>query len=490
MAAKTRDHLTDQLFKAILSLKSEEQCSNFFEDICTISELKSMAQRLEVARMLDAGCIYEEIVEKTGASTATISRVKRCLVYGADGYNSIMPLLRKTSTMLNNKALQVPYGTRDVLPGEAGARRIIENKLASTFKAWGYDEVVTPTFEYLDTFAAAGQLSDSSFKFFDRRNNILLLRSDMTTPLARLVATRLNEGPAVKRLFYLANLFRYEETQAGRQCEFNQAGVEMMGAAGPSADAEMLALAVASLQAAGLNDFVISVGQIDFINGLIEAAEVTELQAQELKRCLIEHDVVRLEALADGSRMSPEQKDLFKELPFLHGGLELLDKVEACGLNNKSSKAVQDLREIYALAEVYGAAGYLRFDLGLLRDLDYYTGMLFEGYAEDMGFPIIGGGRYDTMMENFGRSCPATGFAIGIDRIMLILSRRRQLDNISSWDVLVAWQAGCLPQAIAQCMRLRRSGKTVKLAAEPFNQSEAVDAQRANACDTLLYIED
>ena len=168
----------------------------------------------------------------------------------------------------------------------------------------------------------------------------------MTTPLARLVATRLNEGPAVKRLFYLANLFRYEETQAGRQCEFNQAGVEMMGAAGPSADAEMLALAVASLQAAGLNDFVISVGQIDFINGLIEAAEVTELQAQELKRCLIEHDVVRLEALADGSRMSPEQKDLFKELPFLHGGLELLDKVEACGLNNKSSKAVQDLREM------------------------------------------------------------------------------------------------------------------------------------------------
>ena len=93
MAAKTRDHLTDQLFKAILSLKSEEQCSNFFEDICTISELKSMAQRLEVARMLDAGCIYEEIVEKTGASTATISRVKRCLVYGADGYKIVIERL-------------------------------------------------------------------------------------------------------------------------------------------------------------------------------------------------------------------------------------------------------------------------------------------------------------------------------------------------------------------------------------------------------------
>lgn len=392
--------------------------------------------------------------------------------------------------MPNNKTLQVPYGTRDVLPGEAGARRIIENKIAATFKAWGYDEVVTPTFEYLDTFTAAGQTSDSSFKLFDRRNNTLVLRSDMTTPLARLVATRLNEGPTVKRLFYLANLFRYEEAQTGRQCEFNQAGVELMGAAGPSADAEMLALAVASLQAAGLSDFVISVGQIDFINGLIEAAEVGAEQAEELKRCLISHDVVRLEALVDASRMPEQQKTLLKELPFLHGGLELLDKVAACGLNDKSAQAVQDLREIYALAAAYGTAEYLRFDLGLLRDLDYYTGMLFEGYAEDMGFPIIGGGRYDTMMENFGKSCPATGFAIGIDRVMLILSRRQQLDNVSSWDVLVGWADGKLPQAIAQGMRLRKSGKTVKLSTEPLSQKEAVEAQRANSCETLLYIED
>lgn len=392
--------------------------------------------------------------------------------------------------MPNNKALQVPYGTRDILPGEAGARRIIESKIAATFKAWGYDEVITPAFEYLDTFETAGQTSDTSFKLFDRRNNILVLRSDMTTPLARLVATRLNDGPAVKRLFYLANLFRYEETQAGRQCEFNQAGVELMGAEGPNADAEMLALAVASLQAAGLDNFVISVGQIDFINGLIEAADVTDSQARELKRCLIEHDVVSLEAMVDAGKMSNEQKALFKELPFLHGGLELLDKVAACNLNAKSAQAIQDLRRIYALADAYGAAAYLRFDLGLLRDLDYYTGMLFEGYAEDMGFPIIGGGRYDTMMENFGKSCPATGFAIGIDRIMLILSRRHRLDNVSSWDVFVAWSAGRLPQAIVQSMGLRSSGQTVKLATESMSWQEAAAEQQINGCATLLYIED
>ena len=95
MAANIHDELTDQLFKVILRLKDQEQCYKFFEDICTISELKAMAQRLEVARLLDEGCIYEDIVERTGASTATISRVKRCLVYGADGYKSVMQVLKE-----------------------------------------------------------------------------------------------------------------------------------------------------------------------------------------------------------------------------------------------------------------------------------------------------------------------------------------------------------------------------------------------------------
>lgn len=130
---------------------------------------------------------------------------------------------------------------------------------------------------------------------------------------------------------------------------------------------------------------MISVGQIDFINGLIEAAEVGAEQAEELKRCLISHDVVRLEALVDASRMPEQQKTLLKELPFLHGGLELLDKVAACGLNAKSAQAVQDLREIYALAAAYGTAEYLRFDLGLLRDLDYYTGCYLKAMPRIWG---------------------------------------------------------------------------------------------------------
>jgi ATP phosphoribosyltransferase regulatory subunit len=131
---------------------------------------------------------------------------------------------------MSKRILHVPYGTADILPGEAAARRNIKNNIGAIFNAWGYEEVETPVFEYVSTFSGGGRISDSNFKFFDRRNNILMLRTDMTAPIARLVATRLKEEAGIKRLSYQAELFRYEEAQEGRQCQFTQAGIEMMGA--------------------------------------------------------------------------------------------------------------------------------------------------------------------------------------------------------------------------------------------------------------------
>ncbi|MEF2912317.1 MAG: ATP phosphoribosyltransferase regulatory subunit, partial [Phascolarctobacterium sp.] len=171
---------------------------------------------------------------------------------------------------MTNKVYQVPYGTKDILPGEMKTRRGIENAIINVFDKWGYDEVKTPDFEYVDTFGAAGAKGD--FRFFDRSNNLLALRNDMTAPIARLTATRLQGGEKIKRLCYLANLYRYEEIQAGRQCEFEQAGVEMLGASGAAADAEVIVLAAEALQAAGLQKFAISLGHVDFINGLAEEA--------------------------------------------------------------------------------------------------------------------------------------------------------------------------------------------------------------------------
>ena len=205
MAEKIENRLTEQLCEAIASLKSEKKVADFLEDICTISEYKSLSQRFEVARLLDEGVKYEDIVARTGASTATISRVKRCLVYGKDGYEAALSNKRRGLKKrerygkMADSLLQVPYGTRDVLPGEAAARRQMEDRICGLFTLWGYDEVATPTFEYLDTFAGMGQPGAGAFKFFDRKDNILMLRTDMTTPIARMVATRMRKDTGVNR---------------------------------------------------------------------------------------------------------------------------------------------------------------------------------------------------------------------------------------------------------------------------------------------------
>ena len=337
---------------------------------------------------------------------------------------------------MTNKVYQVPYGTKDILPGEMKTRRGIENAIINIFDKWGYDEVKTPDFEYVDTFGAAGAKGD--FRFFDRSNNLLVLRNDMTAPIARLTATRLQGGEKIKRLCYLANLYRYEEIQAGRQCEFEQAGVEMLGASGAAADAEVIVLAAEALQAAGLQKFAISLGHVDFINGLAEEAGFDAAQLQQLKDCLRRHDAVGMQQMADAmENIRPEIKQLFADFLFLQGGVELLDRVAAIVTNAKCQGALNDLRKIYKLVDAYGAAGYLSFDLGLYRSLDYYTGMLFEVYLPEMGYPVAGGGRYDKMMQRFGLECPATGFAVGVDRVLLALERNGVATNNRTWDCLL-----------------------------------------------------
>ncbi len=389
---------------------------------------------------------------------------------------------------MSNKVYQVPYGTKDILPGEMKARRAVENAIADVFDKWGYDEVKTPDFEYVDTFGEAGAKGD--FRFFDRSNNLLVLRSDMTAPIARLTATRLASGERIKRLCYLANLYRYEEIQAGRQCEFEQAGVELLGASGAAADAEVIVLAAQAMQAAGIKQFAISLGHVDFIEGVAEEAGFDAAQLAQLKGYLRRHDAVAMQQMADSmENIRPEIKQLFADFLFLQGCEELLERMEQVVTNAKALGALSDLRSIYNLVKAYGAAEYLSFDLGLYRSFDYYTGMLFEIYLPEMGYPVAGGGRYDKMMQRFGLSCPATGFALGVDRVLLALERNGVAQNARSWDVLVAWSAGKLPEAIAKATALRSEGRSVKLLTEATDLQNAALAVKEYSCNSLVYVE-
>lgn len=389
---------------------------------------------------------------------------------------------------MSNKVYQVPYGTKDILPGQMKTRRSVEDAIIRVFDKWGYDEVKTPDFEYVDTFGASGTKGD--FRFFDRSNNLLVLRNDMTAPIARLTATRLQGGEKIKRLCYLANLYRYEEIQAGRQCEFEQAGVEMLGASGAAADAEVIVLAAAAMKAAGVERFAISLGHVDFINGLAEEAGFDAAQLRELKACLRRHDAVAMQELADSmENIRPEIKQLFADFLFLQGGPELLERIGQVVKQEKCLSALDNLRRIYALVEAYGAAEYLSFDLGLYRSLDYYTGMLFEIYLPELGYPVAGGGRYDKMMQSFGMDCPATGFALGVDRILLALERTGAVNNERGWDAFVGWSEGKLPEAIAKATALRSEGRSVKLATEAMELADAAKAMKEYCCSSLVYVE-
>lgn len=385
---------------------------------------------------------------------------------------------------------QIPYGTRDFLPREAKRKRVIEDLLGSLFALWGYDEVVTPTFEYLETLTVGinQDQANNMFKFLDKNNRILALRPDMTTPIARVAATRLKEYTLPQRIFYLTNVFRYEQAQAGRQCEFYQAGVELMGAAGPAADAEIVALAIASLREAGLTTFQISLGQVDFINGIMEESELAPEQRQRLKNCLVRRDLVGLEETLVGSGLSESVCQFVKGIPLLHGREEVLEQALGMVQNDTSRKALNNLAEIYQLLKSYGVGDMVYFDLGIIRDFDYYTGMVFEGYTPGLGFPLCGGGRYDNMVGSFGKGCPATGFAVGIERVMLALERQGITQLPAAKDVYVGWSEGELCQAIAQACELRRRQLVVEVAPSPQTQAEAEASRQLRGYAKLVYI--
>ena len=386
---------------------------------------------------------------------------------------------------------QVPYGTKDILPLDAARKRGMENELARLFLSWGYQEVVTPTFEYYETLRASAPetADDSTFRFFDRSGRMLALRPDMTTPIARVAVMRMRERPLPLRLFYLANVFRQEETQAGRQCEFYQAGVELLGAGGVAADAEVVALAVEALLAAGLSDFQVCLGQVDFISGIMAEAGLDAATAHKVKQALIERNMVGLGELLAESGIEPCNRDLLQQLPMLHGKMDMLRNVRQRVKNQISQAALDNLAEIYHLLEKYGIDRYVMFDLGIIRDFEYYTGMVFETYTTGLGYPICGGGRYDRMAGSFGREQPATGFALGIERILLALERQGLDATNPTQTVYVGWAGSNLPQAIAAVKRLREDGSTAELGLQEQSREEAEREGKNRGCSRILYID-
>lgn len=386
--------------------------------------------------------------------------------------------------------LEIPYGTRDFLPQEAAEKRAIEACIAKEFETWGYDEVVTPTIEFLDTLTMGNgsNLEPQMFKLFDKENRTMALRYEMTTPIARVVASRLDEEALPHKLSYISSVFRYEKTQTGRQCEFNQAGVELIGSSKATADAEVIALAADIMKKTGLKEFQICLGQVDFINGLMQQCCLYPKQQAMIKEAIESRNLVALNEIMDVTNLPDSAKEMIKQLPLLHGGRQVLKKAYNMAMNEQSRRALDNLTEIYELLEAYGVAEYVTFDLGVIRNFSYYTGMVFEVYTPGLGYALCGGGRYDHMLTDFGKGMPATGFAVGIERILLALERQGLEKPKAVKDVYAAFAPGMQYEAIRTASELRAQDKTCELAMAASPEEEALAYCREKGYKELVYI--
>ncbi|MEW5717766.1 MAG: ATP phosphoribosyltransferase regulatory subunit [Chloroflexota bacterium] len=315
---------------------------------------------------------------------------------------------------------QLPHGVADLFFNDAARKRVVERALADTFARWGYSEIIPPMFEYHESLAAeAGpQLREEMYRFFDRDGRTLALRADFTIPTARIVGTKLFDRAMPLRFFYVGSVFRYEEPQAGVRREFTQAGVELIGANTADADAEAIALAMTALRAIGLADFRFTLSNAAYLQATLRDLALNDADDTALREAIRRKNAPALAQLLDALKLDATRQRALAQLPSLWGNADVLDR--ALCINDDARAAIERLRAVVARLAQFGLTDFVTLDLAENRNMAYYTGILFEGFVRGLGFAVASGGRYDNLIAHFGHHIPAVGFAIGVERALML----------------------------------------------------------------------
>jgi ATP phosphoribosyltransferase regulatory subunit len=384
------------------------------------------------------------------------------------------------------RRLLTPEGVRDLLPALAEAKRVVEAQLQEVFKRFGYREVSTPAFEYAASFvtASAESLEEKMYRFPDERGRMMILRPDFTVPLARLAATHLAGESRPLRLCYGGSIYRHTSGHVTRRREMAQAGVELIGGHCAGSDAEVVALAVTSLQELGLEQFTVCLGHVGFLQSLLETHEINGKAGEQARAYLNSKDFVSLREMTQGLPLSPFARECLLQVPALRGGREVLAAAAKLAPGERGEAALAVLDEVYQIIDDYGLARFVTLDLGLVRDMDYYTGLVFEGYTPGIGFPLCGGGRYDNLLGFFGPEQPAVGFALNIDHLLAVLQRLKGLPGGRELTFVGYGEAGRV-QAFTLAQELRRNGNgvIVDLTVRPREEAE-LEGERLGAART------
>lgn len=389
------------------------------------------------------------------------------------------------------KILHTPEGVRDIYNMECEQKLLLQERLHSVIKSYGYRDIETPTFEFFDVFSKeVGTIpSRELYKFFDREGNTLVLRPDFTPSIARAASKYLLNENSTVRLTYLGNTFINNSSYQGRLKENTQIGAELIGDDSVDADAEIIALVIQSLLNSGLKEFQISLGHAGFFRALAEAAGLDDALMAELKELVANKNTFGIEKLLAGHPMDEKLRQTFESLPKLFGGEEALERAEALTDSQKALDALARLREIYRILKVYGVEQYVSFDLGMLSRYMYYTGIVFRGYTFGTGDAIIKGGRYDHLLGHFGKEAPAVGFVTVVDQLLSALTRQKITQPVSSRHCMIIYEQEKREEAIRKASELRRDGIDVELVRITDTRTREDCLAYAKAASCVLVVE-
>lgn len=382
---------------------------------------------------------------------------------------------------MRSDLIHTPEGVRDIYGKEYADKLKIQEVLHKHISLYGYQDIQTPTFEFFDVFGKEIGTTPAKelFKFFDSDGNILCLRPDFTPSMARCAAKYFTEESMPIRLSYQGNTFSNTSLLQGKLKETTQMGAELMGDDTVEADAEIIAMLIDALCATGLEEFQVSIGEIDYFKGLCEEFALTSGQEEYVRDYIFNKNFLAAKEYLQAENLPVETIGTFMKMEDMFGGIDMLIKAEQLSEHPLCKKALQRLTQLYKLLESYGVEKYVSFDLGMLSRYQYYTGIIFKVYAFGVGDVIVKGGRYDKLLPYFGKDSAAIGFVIVVDDLMQALKRQKVEIKSMEDGVVILYSREQFSKALAKAKDYRNKGVKVQLLL--FNHEKTIDTYREYA---------
>lgn len=363
------------------------------------------------------------------------------------------------------KLLHTPEGVRDIYDNELKCRRKVLSKMHHVLSLYSYNDIKTPTFEFFDIFNRdkGSAVSNEMYKLFDRNNNTIVLRPDMTPSIARCVAKYYAGEDLPIRLCYEGNTFLNTPNHQGKLNEITQLGAELINDDSSASDAEVISTIIDCFLASGLRDFQIEIGEVDFFKGILEEAKLSKTAGNEIRKYINNRNFFGLESLMKEFSLAENVKRVLLSFDSLFGGSDMLIKAKDLVSNQTSLDAIERLEKVYKALSYSGYEKYISFDFSLLSRYEYYTGIVFRGYTYGTGDAVVKGGRYNNLLKQYGKDAPAIGFAFYIDDLMMAITRQHIEVEVDNSDSIILYEIEQQCQAVRLANQLRSSERKIEL---------------------------